>query len=589
MSDHIQIGAAAPRAQYVASGAQSAFTYPFPIFKPADLEVWLDAVLQSGGYSVSGAGISSGGTVIFTAPPANGVVVTLRRRLIIARTSDLQNDEVIRAKVINDEFDIQTAALQQVADDLALTVRRAPTSSSTADLTLPEPEAGRYLAWNAAGTGLANGTADLETALPAIETAAGHAATAIAKAAEAAASAAQAAAAAASVGNPLHRGQNLADLADTAAARVNLGAAAAAHTHAAAEVADLTAVARDVVGAMIVAAGGSYDDAAGTIALPAAAGAALLDRLAFLEANLAVTVLRDQIDSGWSVLKMVDGVADEFEDQTGIDTAASTNETYDSSGDYYHAPSFTGAIPQGTGAPLGNLTNGGGLAAAFDGVGAQTYAASANISTSVGGLGNVIGKDFGNVVAIYRIVATASTTYPFLAVSGSVAYQVEYSSDNSTWSVAAGGATGGAAGEVLDVSFASQSARYWRLNISGNGSNGVGVAELVFYGVVVDAMTLVSIAFTAEAVPTDARLVVLHQPVDSVTLDTDLIAETSRDGGTTWTAAALANEGAFDASTAILAGTADLSAQPAGTAMKWRLKTLNTTEQRIHGVWMQWR
>jgi hypothetical protein len=83
--------------------------------------------------------------------------------------------------------------------------------------------------------------------------------------------------------------------------------------------------------------------------------------------------------------------------------------------------------------------------------------------------------------------------------------------------------------------------------------------------------------------------VLLHQPVDAVTLNTDATIEVSRDNGTTWTAGTLVHQGAFDATTNILSATIDLSAQPAGTSMKWRFKTLNAKHQRLHGVWMQWR
>jgi len=35
-------------------------------------------------------------------------------------------------------------------------------------------------------------------------------------------------------------------------------------------------------------------------------------------------------------------------------------------------------------------------------------------------------------------------------------------------------------------------------------------------------------------------------------------------------------------------GAADISAQPAGTSTKYRIKTLNTKDQRLHGVGLQW-
>src|SRR3989338_135946 len=122
MADHIQIGDIAPRIQYVANGTQVQFTYPFPIFVTADLEVYLGTVKQTSGYTVAGAGSSAGGSVTFTVAPTNGAVVTLRRRIAIQRTSDFQESGEFRAKVINDELDYQTAALQQVADDASRTI-----------------------------------------------------------------------------------------------------------------------------------------------------------------------------------------------------------------------------------------------------------------------------------------------------------------------------------------------------------------------------------------------------------------------------------------------------------------------------------
>jgi len=69
MAEHIQIGDVSPRIQYAGDGAQSVFTYPFPIFEDGDLEVYEDAVIKvlSSDYTVQGVGDSAGGTVTFTA------------------------------------------------------------------------------------------------------------------------------------------------------------------------------------------------------------------------------------------------------------------------------------------------------------------------------------------------------------------------------------------------------------------------------------------------------------------------------------------------------------------------------------------
>ncbi len=152
MADHIQIGDITPRKRYVADGVQTLFTYPFPIFKAVDLEVYLDGALQETGYEVSGAGHDLGGEVTFGTAPTMGVAVTLRRRLTIARQSDFQESGAFRARVINDELDFLTAALQQVADDTRRALQLSPTDPD-AVLTLPDRAArgGTFLAFDAEG------------------------------------------------------------------------------------------------------------------------------------------------------------------------------------------------------------------------------------------------------------------------------------------------------------------------------------------------------------------------------------------------------------------------------------------------------
>ncbi|MBC7908589.1 MAG: hypothetical protein H7Y60_17810 [Rhodospirillaceae bacterium] len=165
MTEHIQINDFTPRIIYTANGAQTSFTYPFPIFKAADLEVYLGAVKQVAGYTISGAGASDGGSITFTVAPAAATQVTLRRQLALARTSDYQADGIIRAKTLNDELDYQVAVSQQVAEEAGRAVKRSRTSPSTADLTLPEPVPGKALKWSDDGTSLINSGNDPDAAV----------------------------------------------------------------------------------------------------------------------------------------------------------------------------------------------------------------------------------------------------------------------------------------------------------------------------------------------------------------------------------------------------------------------------------------
>ncbi len=102
--------------------------------------------------------------------------------------------------------------------------------------------------------------------------------------------------------------------------------------------------------------------------------------------------------------------------------------------------------------------------------------------------------------------------------------------------------------------------------------------------------TIVSNAFTAGSAPTSSRVVVFQENVDSVTINTDIIASVSRDGGTTFTTVTLADSGYVTGSSGqrILTGVANVSGQPSGTSMRWKLALANNAS-KVHGVSLQWK
>jgi hypothetical protein len=101
-------------------------------------------------------------------------------------------------------------------------------------------------------------------------------------------------------------------------------------------------------------------------------------------------------------------------------------------------------------------------------------------------------------------------------------------------------------------------------------------------------VTLVSNAVTALAVPTSVFTILYHETVDSVTLNSDLLVYASRDGGTNYTAGTLAVATALAGNQQILTATVDVSGQPSGVAMKWKIVTANAKSQRIHAISQQW-
>ena len=102
--------------------------------------------------------------------------------------------------------------------------------------------------------------------------------------------------------------------------------------------------------------------------------------------------------------------------------------------------------------------------------------------------------------------------------------------------------------------------------------------------------TIVSNAFTASSAPSESRIVVFQENVATPTLNTDIIASISRDGGTTFTTATLTDSGYVTGSSGqrILTGTATVSGQPSGTSMRWKLALANNSV-KIHGVSLQWK
>jgi hypothetical protein len=193
MTTHIRVPDVSPVAQAMADGAKSVFSFPFPVFKASDIEVRANSTLVTTGYTVVGEGSSTGGAVIFANAPANGVRITLRRRQTYARTDDFLDERAPTPHELNDAVDQNVAAIQELAEQASRSVQRPLSAdlSQPVDLALPTPEAGKALGWNVSADALVN--------LTQID-----------------------------VSDVLHRSENLADLADAAAARSNLGLGSAA-------------------------------------------------------------------------------------------------------------------------------------------------------------------------------------------------------------------------------------------------------------------------------------------------------------------------------------------------------------------------
>ena len=127
----------------------------------------------------------------------------------------------------------------------------------------------------------------------------------------------------------------------------------------------------------------------------------------------------------------------------------------------------------------------------------------------------------------------------------------------------------------------------------GNVAGGDGYVVLTWSTLVTSAATITSSTFATlnSLVPTKARLVIFQDNIspDTATINTDLVASVSRDNGTTFTTVTLTNSGYITGASGqkILTGTADISGQPSGGNMKWKI-VAQTKGQKIYGVSLQW-
>ena len=158
MSNHIKIQGTSPRIQYVADGKINAYEFPFVIFNPSDINVYLnDKVQDLNTYTVTMSQNTEGGEVSFETAPASGTIITIVRNLAIKRTTTFQEGGALRTKVLNNEFDYQMACQQQIADSLNRSMVLPPYAVDTdVDLTLPTPSAGKAIVWNKDATNLEN-------------------------------------------------------------------------------------------------------------------------------------------------------------------------------------------------------------------------------------------------------------------------------------------------------------------------------------------------------------------------------------------------------------------------------------------------
>lgn len=205
------------RVSYTGNGVTTAFAFGYKFLADADLKVYKDGTLQTitTHYTVSGAGSDSGGTVTFLAAPANGLEIVILRDPAITQGLDLVENDPLPAESVEDAFDKLTMIAQRLDDRIDRALILSDTETAAITLTLPSPDAGKALVWNATEDALENSTYAVDDA-------------AAAAAASAAAASASASAASTSASNASTSASAAATSASNAATSETNAAASAA-------------------------------------------------------------------------------------------------------------------------------------------------------------------------------------------------------------------------------------------------------------------------------------------------------------------------------------------------------------------------
>lgn len=155
------------RIAYSGNGVTVAFSFPNKFLANADLVVVLvvDATdvettqTITTHYTVTGAGDAAGGTVTMLTAPAAGETLVIYRDPVITQTVDLvDNDPLPVESGIETPLDKLTLICQRLKDLVSRSFHLSDGDTSGASVVVPTPVAGKFLAWNTAGTALINAT-----------------------------------------------------------------------------------------------------------------------------------------------------------------------------------------------------------------------------------------------------------------------------------------------------------------------------------------------------------------------------------------------------------------------------------------------
>ena len=135
------------KVSYTGNGTLTTFAYTFKIFAAADLKVYVDGTLKTltTHYTVTNAGVASGGNVVFTSGniPANTKKVVIERILARTQSTDLANYDKFDAEVMETALDRLTFIEQEIDEAVGRSVKFATTVTDVGTVEVSDNAATR--------------------------------------------------------------------------------------------------------------------------------------------------------------------------------------------------------------------------------------------------------------------------------------------------------------------------------------------------------------------------------------------------------------------------------------------------------------
>ena len=151
------------RNEYTASAGQTVFNYTFKIYASTDLNVYVTPDGQecsssdlTESYTVSGVGLEDGGSITLNTPTVANDLVTIVSAIPSDRTTDYQNNGDFRPDTVNDDFDRTVSLVKQALSAANRSLQFPECQQSVSALTLPSPEALRFVRWKSDLSGMEN-------------------------------------------------------------------------------------------------------------------------------------------------------------------------------------------------------------------------------------------------------------------------------------------------------------------------------------------------------------------------------------------------------------------------------------------------